>query len=67
MKSFMFLSEKKNNNTIEPMDYSTIIEMNRRISMQMVAPLSTQHHNNHLENNNENEMMILKKENIKQE
>ena len=48
------------------MDYSTIIEMNRRISMQMVAPVSTQHHDNHLENNYENEMIILNK-NIKQE
>ena len=41
MKSFVFLSEKENNNTIEAMDYSAIMEMNRRISMQMVTPVST--------------------------
>ena len=61
MKYFAFLFEKRHNNTIEAMEYSTIIEMNRRISMQMVAPMSRQHHNNHLENNNENKMIILTK------
>ena len=50
---FCILSEKKNNNTIEEMDYSTIIEMNRGISMQMITPVSTQHHDSHLENINE--------------
>ena len=52
MKSFAFLSEKKNNNTIEEMDYSRIIEMNRGTSMQMITPVSTQHHDSHLEKTN---------------
>ena len=53
MKAFAFLSEKKTNTTIEEVDYSTVIEMNRRIPMQMITPVSMQHHNSHLENINE--------------
>ena len=33
---FAFLSEKKTNTTIEEVDYSTFIEINRRISMQIL-------------------------------
>ena len=49
--SFCTLSEKEEKYTIEAMDYSAIIEMNRRISMQMITPVSTQHYDSHLENN----------------
>ena len=38
---FCILSEKEEQYTIEAMDYSTIIEMNRRISIQMITPMST--------------------------
>ena len=43
---FCILSEKEEQYTIE-----AIIEMNRRISMQMITPVSTWHYNSHLENN----------------
>ena len=49
---FCILSEKKTNNTIEEMDYSAVIEMNRRLLMHMITPMSTQHYDIHLENNN---------------
>ena len=47
---FCILSEKEWY-PIEAMDYSPIIEMNRRISMQMSTPVSIRHYNSHLENN----------------
>ena len=48
---FCILSEKEERYPIEAMDYSAIIEMNRRISMQMITPVSTWHYDSHLENN----------------
>ena len=38
---FCILSEKEEQYPIEAMDYSAIIDMNRRISMQMITPVST--------------------------
>ena len=60
---FCILSEKEQY-TIEAMDYSAIIEMNRRISMQMITPVSTQHYDS-LENNDGKQDDNIK--NIKQE
>ena len=37
----LVLSERKTNTTIKEVDYSSIIEMNRRISMQMTTPVCT--------------------------
>ena len=47
------------------MDYLAIIEMNRRISMQMISPVSTPHYDSHLENNDGKQDDNIK--NIKQE
>ena len=47
---FCILSEKEQYTT-ETIHYSAIIKMNRRISMQMITPVSTQHYDSHLENN----------------
>ena len=48
---FCTLSEKEEQYSIETIDYSAIIKMNRRISMQMITPVSTQHYDSPLENN----------------
>ena len=50
-KHLCTLTEKEEQYTIEAMDYSAIIEMNRRISMQMITPVSTWHYDSHLGNN----------------
>ena len=60
-----FIWKKKEQYTIEAMDYSAIIEMNRRISMQMITPVSTQHYSSHLENNDGKQDDNI--ENLKQE
>ena len=62
---FLHFIWKEEQYTIEAMDYSAIIEMNRRISMQMITPVSTQHHDSHLENNDGKQDDNIK--NIKQE
>ena len=59
------LSEKEEQYTIEAMDYPAIIEMNRRISMQMITLVSTQHYDSNLENNDGKWDDIIK--DIKQE
>ena len=60
---FCTLSEKEEQYTIEAMDYSAMIEMNRRISMQMITPVW--HYDSHLENNDGKQDDNIK--NIKQE
>ena len=50
---FCILSGKEEQYSIETIDYSAIIKMNRRISLQMISPVSTWHYNSHLENNDE--------------
>ena len=44
-------AEKEEQHSIETIDYSTIIKVNRRISLQMITPVSTQHYDIHLGNN----------------
>ena len=40
--------QKEEQYSIETIDYSPIVKMNRRISLQMITPVSTQHYDIHL-------------------
>ena len=44
-------AEKEEQYSIETIDYSTFIKINRRISLQMITPMSTWHYDIHLGNN----------------
>ena len=48
---FHVLSKKEDQYSIETIDQSAIIRMHRRISKQMITPVSTWHYDSHLENN----------------
>ena len=50
---FCILSEKEEWYPIQAMDYPAVIEMNRRIPMQIITPVSTWLYDSHLEENNE--------------
>ena len=46
---------KKNSTPLKKVDLLAIIRMKRRTSMKMIIPVSTQHYDSHLENNDGNQ------------